>query len=97
MSPARQMRTIGPAGSPRVGQPAPLDGDPESMFPLLDAKTVARRLGCSADLVHDLWHSGQLPFVLLPSSVPGSTENEARRRRCRTDHLADHVKAWTRE
>jgi hypothetical protein len=79
---------------PRIGRAVQLDGDPEEMFPLLDARTVAEKLACSPAHVHDLWHTGQLPFVLLPSST-SSTENEARRRRCRSDHLIEHVRGWT--
>jgi excisionase family DNA binding protein len=39
---------------------------------LLRATTVASRLGCSKAHVHDLWESGKLPCVVLPSATAPS-------------------------
>lgn len=73
---------------------AALDGDPADMFPLLTAAEVAAKLGCSRDLVLDWWHAGTVPHVVLPPSRKGSTENEVRRWRMRSDHLRQAVEVW---
>jgi excisionase family DNA binding protein len=39
---------------------------------LLRATTVASRLGCSKAHVYDLWESGKLPCVVLPSATAPS-------------------------
>jgi hypothetical protein len=73
-----------------------LDGDDADMFPLRDAKATAKILDCSPDHVHDLWATGRLPYVLLPSARSGPLGNEGRRRRIRDDHLRKAVADWTR-
>ena len=39
---------------------------------LLRAATVAARLGCSKAHIYDLWESGKLPCVVLPSATARS-------------------------
>ena len=76
-----------------------LDGPLDEMFPLLTAKQVGELIGYSAAYVHQLWESGQLPYVLWPVGTGGrgDPEKEGRRRRMRADHLREAVRGFTQD
>lgn len=86
------MSTIDPAGAltealrqliaQQVAPPAP---EPRTER-LLRATAVAARLGCSKAHVYDLWESGRLPCVVLPSA----TASTGRAKRIRESDL----EAW---
>ncbi|GAB3251907.1 hypothetical protein [Kineosporia babensis] len=81
----------------QTAQPEELDGG-DDMYPLRDIKTVAKRLGCSTDLVIEFMREGSLPYVQLGGKcIDPESPHAPRRWRVRNDRLNDVVRDWSRD